>query len=215
MHPQPKRIEQARPEMFFLPAQFLDGRAIRISITDDADHVFAEMSRLNPDYKIEQTSAGELVVMPPTGGETGFWNFTIAGMLYVWSLQDATGKGFDSSTLFALPNGARRSPDAAWVSADRIAAIPVEDRRKPLPLCPDFVIELASPTDDVDDLKAKMAEYIENGARLGWLIVPEPRTVFIYRADGPVDEVENPSVLSGETVLPGFELDLDAVFKPL
>lgn len=215
MHPQPKLIEPPSFQIVQLPRHFLEERVMRLSVVSDSTEVFDELCRLNPDFKIEQTSTGELIVMPPTGGETGFWNFTIAGMLYVWSLKDASGKGFDSSTLFALPNGARRSPDAAWVSAERIAAIPAADRRKPLPLCPDFVIELASPTDDVDELKAKMAEYIENGAQLGWLIVPEPRRVFIYRAGREVEELSEPRVLSGEAVLPGFELDLDAVFMPL
>jgi Uma2 family endonuclease len=214
MHPQPKLIEPPSFQMVQLPRHFLEERVMRLSVVGDSTEVFDELCRLNPDFKIEQTSTGELIVMPPTGGETGFHNALLTHFLIRWMLENG-GRVFDSSTLFALPNGARRSPDAAWVSAERIAAIPAADRRKPLPLCPDFVIELSSPTDDVDELKEKMTEFIENGAQLGWLIVPEPRRAFIYRAGCEVEELSEPRVLSGEAVLPGFELDLDAVFTPL
>ncbi|MBX7221151.1 MAG: Uma2 family endonuclease [Blastocatellia bacterium] len=179
------------------------------------DEEFAELCRTNPDLSIEQNANGEIELMPPTGGETGNRNSLLIILLGTWALADGTGKTFDSSTLFKLPNGAKRSPDAAWVQQKRINALTDAECLGPLPLCPDFAIELCSPTDDVRALQDKMQEYTENGLALGWLIDPDRKQVHIYRSGQTVECLENPEKLSGESVLPGFELDLARVLAPL
>lgn len=149
--------------------------------------------------------------MSPTGSETGNRNFKLVGQLAAW-VSAAGGVGFDSSTGFVLPNGAERSPDAAWMSQQRWDAIPKERRIKFAPACPDFVVELVSPSDRVTDVHAKMREYVANGARLGWLLDPERRRVHVYRANGSVDVLEEAKSVSGEDVLPGFQLDLTKIW---
>jgi Uma2 family endonuclease len=173
-----------------------------------SDDEFYEFCRLNSDWRIELTSEGDLIIMPPTVSETGWQNFTLAGLFFVWVEADGTGIGFDSSTGFTLPNGAMRSPDLAWVRRSRWEALTRRERRMFSPLCPDFVVELRSQSDDLETLKAKMEEYIANGAQLGWLIDPLEKKVYVYR---PLEEViclENPETVSGEPVLPGFVLDV-------
>jgi Uma2 family endonuclease len=144
------------------------------------DEEFFEFCRLNADWRIERTQEGELVIMPPAGGETGARNSQLTRLLGNWAESDGTGIVFDSSTGFVLPNGAKRSPDAAWLRRSRWDALKPEERRKFPPLCPDFVAELRSPTDDLDTLQAKLEEYIANGAELGWLIDPVERKVDVY-----------------------------------
>ena len=131
------------------------------------DEALFEFCRVNRDLRIERTKEGDLVIMAPTGGETGRRNFALTGALSAWAAQDGSGVGFDSSTGFILPNGAERSPDVAWVKRERWERLTADQRRKFVPLCPDFVIELRSPSDEIEDLKLKMQEYIENGASLG------------------------------------------------
>ncbi len=172
------------------------------------DEQFFQLAGLNRELRLELTAEGELIVMPPTGGETGRRNIRIASRLDLWSEQDGTGIAFDSSTGYVLPNGAKRSPDASWVERARLAALTAEQRRKFLPLCPDFVVELRSPTDRLRDVQAKMEEYLDNGARLGWLLDPEERRVYVYRPGAPVERLDAPQTLSGDPVLPGFTLDL-------
>jgi Uma2 family endonuclease len=176
-----------------------------LELTDDA---FYELCRSNPDVKFERTATGELIVMSPTGGESGHRNADITIDLGIWNRQTQLGLSFDSSTGFKLLNGAERSPDAAWVRLDRWQALSPEQQRKFPPLAPDFVVELHSASDDLDVLQAKMQEYISNGVRLGWLINPQDRQVEIYRPDQPVELLQSPASLSGESVLPGFVLDL-------
>jgi Uma2 family endonuclease len=171
------------------------------------DQLFA-LCQLNRELRIERNARGELLIMPPTGYETGERNNEINRQLANWAKQDRTGATFDSSTGFRLPNGATRSPDGGWVRRDRLAALPAEDRRQFLPLCPDFVIELRSPTDSLRDVQDKMAEYLANGARLGWLFDPEPRHIYVYRPDAPVERLEDPDTVSGDPLLPGFVLDI-------
>jgi Uma2 family endonuclease len=167
----------------------------------------------NRDLRLERTATGELIVNPPTGGESGQRNFSITGQLARWYEEhEDLGEGFDSSTGFRLPNGADRSPDAAWVSRDRWEALTPQQRKGFVPLCPDFVVELRSESDSLPKLQAKMGEYIDNGAKLGWLIDPQNRQVEIYRADREVEVLENPTELSGEDVLPGFLLNLRRVW---
>lgn len=176
-----------------------------IELTDEQ---FEQICRANRDLRFELTAKGELIVMSPTGSATGERNWGLNGQLWLWNQENRLGKGFDSSTGFKLPNGATRSPDAAWVTNERWDALPTQQKRKFAPICPDFVVELRSLSDELEDLQAKMQEYLNNGIRLGWLIDPETRLVEIYRPNQPVQVLNNPTTLSGESVLPGFVLDL-------
>ncbi|MEH2305197.1 Uma2 family endonuclease [Nostoc sp.] len=180
-----------------------------IALTDDQ---FYEFCQLNHDFRIERNAAGELVIMPPTGSETDQHNFDIIVQLGIWTKQDVTGVGFGSSGGFTLPNGAVRSPDAAWIKRDRWEAIPLELRKKFAPICPEFVIELRSESDNLRILQDKMQEYIDNGTQLGWLIDRKQRRVFIYRPNIAVEVLDNPKTLDGKPLLPGFVLDLSQVW---
>lgn len=177
----------------------------------DAD--FERIVRANPDWNFEQTAEGELIVVSPTGGTSGSKNLTLSRQFGNWVEENLDlGEGFDSSTLFTLPSGAKRSPDASWVSRERWDALTQQQQDGYPPLCPDFVVELRSPTDILSELQAKMREYIDNGCRLGWLINPQDRTVEIYRLGQTVAVLQSPTSLSGEDVLPGFVLDLQRIF---
>ena len=175
---------------------------------------FFQFCQLNRDLRIERTAEGDLEIMPPTGGETGSRNFKIALQLGTWTEQDGTGVAFDSSTGFRLPNGATRSPDAAWVRRERLADLTADQKQKFLPLCPDFVVELRSPTDSLPLLQDKMREYVENGARLGWLLDPTEHRVYVYRPGSEVEQLDGVYSLSGETELPEFTMDLRKVWEP-
>lgn len=173
---------------------------------------FLEFVAANPELQLERTSTGELVIMPPTGGETGDRNSEINFQLRAWNKQTKLGKTFDSSTGFTLPNGANRAPDASWVRLNRWSALTSQEREAFPPLCPDFVVELRSPSDNLKNLQAKMLEYIEQGATLGWLIDPKTKQVEIYRQGRDREILNQPTTLSGENILPGFALDLQLVF---
>lgn len=173
---------------------------------------FVELTLANRDLQLERTANGELIVMPPTGSDTGNRNADISGQLWLWNRQTKLGKTFDSSSGFHLPNGADRSPDAAWVRQDRWDALTSEQQEGFAPICPDFVVELRSKNDNMEPLPSKMREYIENGARLGWLIDRKNKKVEIYRPGQDVEVLDNKSALSGEDVLPGFVLDLTEVW---
>jgi len=180
-----------------------------VQLTDDA---FYALCRANPEVKFERTSFGELIVMPPTGGETGNRNIELAFQLQAWSRQNQLGLAFDSSTCFRLPNGANRSPDAAWILLPRWEALSPKQREGFPPICPDFVVELRSPSDSLKTLQDKMQEYIiDNGARLGWLLNPQDQQVEIYRQGQDKEVLSNPTSLPGEGVLPGFVLDLRGI----
>ncbi|WP_414620268.1 Uma2 family endonuclease [Calothrix sp. CCY 0018] len=178
---------------------------------DLTDEQFWQLCQKNQEWKFERTASGELLIMSPTGGETGNRNIEIAYQLQGWSRKNNLGKAFDSSTGFKLPNGADRSPDASWITIEKWESLTKEQRRKFLPLCPDFVLELRSPTDSLKKIREKMQEYMENGARLGWLINVEARQVEIYRQGKDVEILEAPITLSGEDVLPGFVFDLTTI----
>ncbi|MBS1787684.1 MAG: Uma2 family endonuclease [Acidobacteria bacterium] len=178
------------------------------------EDTFYELCRQNPDLRLERTAKGEVIVMPPTGGETGSRNDEIIRQLSNWRKNNGTGKSFESSTGFKLPNGANRSPDASWVSKAKLAQLTLEEKKKFLPLCPDFAIELRSPNDDLETVKAKMDEYIANGLQLGWLIDPEEKAVYVYRPNAAVQKLENISEVSADPELPGFVLDLREVWEP-
>ena len=173
---------------------------------------FCLLCQANPDAKLERTATGALVVMSPTGGESGQRNRKLTQRLGNWTNADGTGEAFDSSTMFHLPNGAFRSPNAAWISLTRWNALTAEQRRSFPPICPDFVVELRSDSDNLRVLQDKMQEYMQNGTRLGWLLNPQEQTVEIYRAGQPREAKQNPQQLSGEDVLPGFVLDLAGIF---
>ncbi|HEY9601743.1 MAG TPA: Uma2 family endonuclease [Allocoleopsis sp.] len=177
-----------------------------------SDEQFEQLAAVNQDLRLELTAEGELIIMPPTGGETGNRNFDLIGQVWLWNRQADLGKAFDSSTGFRLPKGSTRSPDVSWVRMERWEALTQEQRKKFLPLCPDFAIELVSETDDLDDARQKMQEYLENGLRLGWLIIPKTQQVEIYRPTRMVEVLQSPTSLSGEDVLPGFVLDLQRIF---
>lgn len=178
------------------------------------DEQFFDLCQINRDLRLERTAEGDLIVMPPTGGETGNRNADITRQVGNWTKTDGRGAAFDSSTGFKLPNGAERSPDAAWVLRTRLAELTPEQKQKFLPLAPDFVIELKSPTDTLEDVQAKMDEYIENGVRLGWLINPETRQVHVYRPGKAVEVLDNPFEISGDPELSGFILDLRGIWEP-
>lgn len=182
------------------------------SIIKLTDEQFFQLCQDNRDLKFERNANGELIIMPPTGGETGNRNGRLTQQLFNWTDVDGTGIAFDSSTGFKLPNGGDRSPDAAWIPLERWNALTAEQKRRFLPLCPDFVVELLSPSDSLTATQEKMREYLVNGSRLGWLIVRASRRVEIYRQDREVEVLESPISLSGEDVLPGFVLNLEPIW---
>ena len=177
-----------------------------VNLTDDQ---FYELCRRNQNFRFERTQTGELIVMPPVGGESGRREADFITDLGIWNRHTNLGVAFSSSTVFKLSNGANRSPDAAWVQRERWEALTPIQRRKFPPIVPDFVIELRSATDKLQDLQDKMQEYLDNGVRLGWLLNPQDQQVEIYSSDRPVEILNLPADLSGESTLPGFVLKLD------
>jgi Uma2 family endonuclease len=170
------------------------------------DEQFYQLCRSNPDLTIERSAKGALIVMTPVGGEGGSYEMELGADLTLWNRQTNLGKTFSSSTLFKLPTGGDRSPDAAWVELSRWQSLTPDQRRKFPPIAPDFVIELRSPTDDLELLQAKMQEYMDAGVRLGWMLNPQEQQVEIYRQGQPKEVRQLPTELSGEDVLPGFVL---------
>ena len=174
---------------------------------------FFQLCQENSELKLERNAKGELIVMPPTGGETGRSNSKVNFQLGVWNEQTELGEVFDSSTGFTLPNKANRSPDASWVEKSRWQALTPEQREKFIPLCPDFVIEILSPSYSLSKTQEKMQEYIENGCRLGWLIKRKKQEIEIYRPAKEVEILKSPQTLSGEDVLPGFTFNLQRIWE--
>ncbi|NET43663.1 Uma2 family endonuclease [Okeania sp. SIO2B3] len=184
-------------------------KEINLKITHEQ---FMELALVNRDLQLERTATGELIIMAPTGSDTGRQNLGIEALLWLWNRRTKLGVAFNSSSGFHLPNGSDRSPDAAWVKQERWDSLTREEQETFAPLCPDFVVELRSKNDTILELQKKMKEYHSNGARLGWLIDSKNRKVEIYRQDREVEILENPNSLSGEDVLPGFVLDLTEVW---
>jgi len=177
------------------------------------DEQFFQLCIDNRDLRFERTASGGLIIMPPTGSETGNFNIDLSYQLQSWSRQNKhLGIAFDSSTGFKLPDGTDISPDAAWIRRDRWEALTAEEKKKFAPICPDFVVELRSSTDSLEKLRAKMKVYVKNGARLGWLLDRKNRKVEISRQGSDVEILDSPATVSGEDVLPGFVLDLTDIF---
>lgn len=179
-------------------------------IIDLTDEQFFQLCQNNRDLRIERTAQGELILMPPTGWESGSRNAKLTQRLGNWTDVDGTGVAFDSSTGYKLPNGANRSPDASWISKERLEALN-PDPAKFLPMAPDFAVELRSATDSLRATQQKMQEYIACGVRLAWLIDPQNQQVEIYRLGQNVEVLRSPTSLSGEDILPGFVIDLTGI----
>ncbi len=202
-------LQTTTPTRSYIPTEpfWLDFHSARLT-----DEQFEELCRNNRDLKFEMSSQGELIIVPPTSPESGWRNSELNFEMVKWSKQDGTGIVFDSSTLFTLPNSAKRSPDVSWMTKEKWEQVSPSERRKFSRVVPDFVIELLSPTDNLQDTQAKMKEYIANGVRLAWLIDPMGRRVYVYRAGADVEVLDEPVSLSGEDVLPRFELRVDAIW---
>lgn len=203
----------------FVPTRF-PGRTksvrLHIEFENEPDKMtaeeFWEFCQENRKLRAELTKDGDVITLPPTGFKTSDRNAEITTQLRVWAKKDKNGKTTGSNGGFILKNGAVYAPDASWTDKKRLEKFSAEELKKFLPLCPDFVIELRSESDNLTDLQNKMAEYVENGARLGWLIDPKNKRVSIYRTSGEVKILDNSKTVSGEDVLVGFELDLTEIW---
>ena len=175
---------------------------------DLTENQFLALCQLNRDLQIERTAAGDWSIMPPVVASSGRGEADIIALLWAWAKRDGTGTVFSASTGFCQPNGAVRAPDTSWVLNSRLERFSTREWEQFLPLCPDFVLELRSPSDRLADLQKKMREYVANGARLGWLLDPRRRRVYVYRPHAAMERLDHPDKVSGDPVLPGFELDL-------
>jgi Uma2 family endonuclease len=173
---------------------------------------FEELCRKYRKLRLELTSTGELIAMPPTGGETGRSNAHLTHQLLAWTEKDMTGVCFGNTAGFILPNGAIRSPDASWIKREKWESLTAEQRKKFIPFCPDFAVELRSPSDTFTEFNLKMLEYRENGMSLGWLIEPFKRKVYVYEPNQEVVILDNPEMVSADPLLPGFTLDLTDIW---
>ena len=180
-----------------------------------SDEEFFDFCLKNPELHIERHTNGEIVIMPPAGMETGYRNNNLAVQLGVWAKADGRGIAFDSSAEFVLPSGAAFAPDASWVLKTRLAPLTKKEKELFGRLCPDFVVELKSPSDRLRSLMSKMEEWIANGAQLGWLIVPERRTVYVYRPQSPPEELSGVDFVAGEGPVAGFRLELVDIWEGL
>lgn len=177
-----------------------------------SEEQFFALCQINGELRIERNAEGELLLMPPAGSESGGRELEVGRQLANWSQANQAGVAFGPSAGFTLPNGAVRSPDASWIRRERWESLTPAQRRAFAPLCPDFVVELRSPSDHLSDVQGKMQEYLANGAWLGWLLDPEQHAVYVYRPDASVERLDNPARLAGDPVLPGFVLDLRTVW---
>jgi len=184
------------------------------TINMDDEQLF-QFCQINRDLQIERTSDGDIIIMAPEGGTSGKGGSKLNAAFENWAERDGIGEVFGSSTGFILPNQAMRSPDVAWVRNERLEALTDKEWEKFLPLCPDFVLELRSPSDSLRNLQRKMEEYLQNGAQLGWLLDPVAKSVHIYRPDAAPEILENPATVSGEPLLRGFILDLQKIWAAM
>lgn len=179
------------------------------------DEQFFQFCQINRDLQIERTAEGDILIMAPEGGSSGVGSGKLTTIFGLWAERDGTGQVFGSSTGFRLPNGAVRAPDVAWVRNTRLDALTKQQWQRFLPLCPDFVLELRSPSDSLPRLEQKMVEYLENGARLGWLLDPQSKRVYVYRPGTQVEILENPVTVSAEPLLRGFLLEVPRVWAAM
>ncbi len=186
--------------------------ALNLQAIELNEETFERLCHDNPDLKLELTAKAELVIMPSTGYESGWRNSKLNQRVANWAEENNSGEVFESSTAFTLPNGAKRSPDVSWISNERIEALPAGQRKGFARIVPDFVIELRSPSDSLDELKNKMTEYIENGSHLCWLIDPLKKQVHIYRSNGDIEKLDDPETLYGEDVLHGFVMNVREIW---
>jgi Uma2 family endonuclease len=184
------------------------------SLKWDDENLF-EFCQLNRDYRIERNAEGDILIMSPEAASSGSGNMRLAWLFAEWAERDGSGRAFGSSTGFILANKAMRSPDVSWVSKKRLQSISQQDWNRFLPLCPDFVLELRSPSDRLRTLQEKMQEYIDNGASMGWLLDPEAKQVHVYRPGSPVEVLNDPATVSGEPVLPKFALEVPRVWTAM
>jgi len=180
-----------------------------INLTDEQ---FFQLCIDNRNLKFERNQKGDIIIMAPTGGETGNRNLKLIKQLAIWTDLDEKGIAFDSSTGFKLPNGAERSPDASWIPLEKWNSLTPKQQTRFLPFAPDFLVELLSPTDNLEHTRKKMLEYIENGTKLGWLINRKTKQVEIYRQGQEVEILDNPTTISGENILVNFVLDLTQIW---
>ena len=180
---------------------------------DMSDAEFFALCQANRELRFERSAEGDVLIMSPTGGDTGRRGAQITAQLVMWASADGKGTAFDSSTGFQLPDGSVRSPDAAWILNERYAALSEEERQRFVPLCPDFVIELRSPSDRLEPLLSKLQAYLDNGASLAWLIDPTDQRVYVYRPDQQPRALERPTTIAGDPELPGFELALEPIWR--
>ena len=190
----------------------MNNLTIDLSSVDLTDEQFFKLCVNNRDYRFERNSQGDLIIMSPTGGETGNRNADICYQLQAWNREKHLGKVFDSSTGYKLPSGSNRSPDASWIPLEKWDNLSAQEKQKFLPLSPDFLIELLSPTDNLIDTQNKMKEYLENGTKLGWLINRKTRQVEVYRVNQKVEILVNPHNVSGENILEEFNLDMESIW---
>jgi len=179
------------------------------------DDEFFEFCASKSKLRIERCASGEIIIIPPAGAETGYRNSDLTAQLTIWAKHDGRGRAFDSNTEYILPSGAALSPDASWALRSRLDTFSKEQKRRFLPLCPHFVVELTSPTDRLNKVKAKMREWIENGATLGWLLDADRRTVYVYRPGKEPDRLADIDYVAGEPPVEGFRLDLGDIWRGL
>ena len=186
---------------------------LKLSTEPITDEYFNQLCSLNPELKLETNSQGELIIMSPTGSETGRRNLDLEGQFWYWNKQYKLGVVFDSSTGFTFPSGAKRSPDVSWIALDRWNSLTSEEKKGFAPIAPDFVLELMSTTDNLLTLQKKMAEYMSNGVRLGWLINPENKQVEIYQLGKAKEVLEHPNTIANDDILPGLVIEFDSIWE--
>ncbi len=179
------------------------------------DEQFFQFCQVNRDLQIERTPEGDILIMAPEGLSSGHGSAELVALFNQWAKRDGTGQVFGPSTGFILPNGAIRAPDVAWVRNQRLEALTEAQWHRFAPLCPDFVLELRSPSDTLRRLQQKMVEYRDNGAQLGWLLDPVSKQVHVYRPGAAIEVLDNPASLSGEPLLPGFVLDVSQIWAAM
>ena len=200
---------------FHLPGEDLAGLSLLIPPPPrNGGDWFFDLCQANSGWRFERNAHGEVIVVAPAGGESGDREIEVGAQLRVWARREGSGRGFGAGTGFRLPNGATRSPDAAWIRLERLSKLTAQEKKKFIPLCPDFVVEIVSPSDRLPSVQEKMREYRENGARLGWLIDPERRKVHVYRSGKRVKLLHHPKRVPASPEVPGFVLDLTEIWDP-